>query len=297
MASEYEIFNIPGHVQLTSGREGIPSFVLSTPDAEAEISLLGGHMLRFDPKGDAPLLWMSPATPYSVGKAIRGGIPICFPWFGPHRTNKDLPVHGIARLKMWQPESSALLSDGRVRLVVALLSDETTMAAWPHPFRLELAVTVGKNLELELSATNTGREPFLYDDCLHTYFSVSDVAHTTVEGLDGVGYIDRLNGDVRRVQGGNLAPKGETVNAYMQCPARICFTDSGTGRRIVQEKMGFASTVVWNPWEGSARKNPEIATGWKDFLCVEAANCLDSPVTVLPGNTHCSAVRYSIDKA
>jgi len=293
---EYGTFAIPGQVFVEEGQGGLPVVKVRNSFAQADIYLYGAHVTHYEPKGGKPLLWLSDTSPFAAGKAIRGGIPVCFPWFGPHRTNKDFPVHGIARFRNWELSSVAAQSDGRTRVALSLASDEATKAFWPHDFILELIVTVGGSLELELTASNAGREPFLYEDCLHTYFAVGDVAKTGVSGLDGTGYIDRAASDARKVQTGKIAPAGETVNIYMKAPSRTEIEDTAGGRKIRTEQCGFDSTVVWNPWEAAAAKNPEMTDRWKSFICVEAANCLDSNVVLLPGTSHRSSVRYTAEK-
>ena len=293
---EYSAFAIPGQVSVEEGKGGLPVVKVRNAFAQADIYLYGAHVTHYEPKGGKPLLWLSDASPFAAGKAIRGGIPVCFPWFGPHRTNKDFPVHGVARFRSWELQSVAALSDGKTRIVLSLSSNEETRSFWPHDFFLEMAVVVGPSLELELTASNADREPFLYEDCLHTYFSVGDVAKTSVSGLDGTGYIDRARSDARSVQKGPVNPAGETVNAYMQAPSRTEIADTAGGRKIVVEQCGFKSTVVWNPWEATAAKNPEMIDRWRGFICVEGANCLDANVVLLPGTSHRSYVRYTAEK-
>lgn len=294
--TEYSAFTIPGQVSVEEGKGGLPVIRVRNTCAQADIYLHGAHVTHFEPTGGKPLLWLSDASPFVTGKAIRGGIPVCFPWFGPHKTNKDFPVHGIARFRSWTLQSVATLSDGRTRVVLALSSSDETRSFWPHDFLLELAVVVGPSLELELTAYNTDSEPFLYEDCLHTYFSVGDVTKTSVSGLDGVGYIDRTRSDARSVQTGPVVPSCETVNAYMQAPSRTELADTAGDRKIIMEQNGFKSTVVWTPWEATAAKNPEMVDRWRGFLCVEGANCLDANVVLLPGTSHRSYIKYTTEK-
>jgi len=293
----YAPFRISGVVDVVPGRGDLPVVQIRNSFAEAEVYLLGATVAGFVPKGEKPLIWLSPTSPFVEGKAIRGGIPVCFPWFGPHRTAKDFPIHGCVRFRSWSLESTAQLSDGRTRVVLFIESDDATRAYWPHDFRLELAVTVGKTLEVEMTATNVGTGPFSYENCLHTYFAVGDAAKTKVQGLDGLGYMDRRAAPYRAVQAGDIAPAAEVNAVYMGPPARLSIQDAANGRRIVLDQGNFKETVVWNLWEANAAKNAEIADGWKTYLCVEAANCVDTDVTLLPGTSHRSWVRYGVEKA
>lgn len=293
--ARYAAFAIPGAVDVVEGQGGLPLVTITTKFAEAEVYLHGGHVAHFAAAGQKPLLWMSPASPFEDGKPIRGGIPLCFPWFGPHRTRKELPIHGCVRFRAWDLVQTGVLSDGRARIVLALDSDEASRAYWPHDFRAELTVLVGETLEVALTVTNTGREPFVYDDCFHTYFAVGDATSCLVGGLNGVGYIDRGKADARFVQNGDLPITEELVHVHVNAPARSEIRDPVWKRRIVIEQSGMAETVVWNPGEATAAKNPEMAGRWKEFLCVESANCLDGNVTLLPLTAHSSAVRYGVE--
>lgn len=295
-ADSLSSFRIPGVVDVVPGRGDLPVLQVRNTFAEADIYLLGATVTRFVPAGEQPVLWLSDNTPAVEGKALRGGIPVCFPWFGPHRKVSTFPVHGCVRFRSWRIESVAQLSDGRTRVVLGIGSDEATKAFWPHDFLLQLAVTVGTSLEVAMTATNTGDEPFSYENCLHTYFNVGDVAATTVTGMDGLGYLDRGAGDRRGVQSGDIAPQGEIVNIYTGARQRSVIHDTAKGRRIVLDQGNFAESVVWNLWEANAAKNPEIGPLWRTFLCVEAGNCVDDRVTLLPGTSGCSWVRYSVEK-
>lgn len=295
--AKYASFSIPKILDVVEGRGGLPMVKISNQFADAEIYLHGAHVARFDPKGGKPLIWVSSASPFVDGKAIRGGIPVCFPWFGPHRRAKDFPVHGFVRFRACDLIETAQLSDGRTRAVFALKADDKTRAYWAHEFSLTVTITVGASLEVSLSVTNTDREPFTYEDCLHTYFAVGKTEACVVSGFDGFGFIDRGKGDIRSVQHGDLTPKGETVQIHMLTQPKSAILDTGNKRRIVAEQSGMANTIVWNPGEASAAKNPEMAGFWNDFLCVEGANCIDTRVTLLPGCSHASTVRYSVETA
>lgn len=284
---------IPGVVEVGKGNGGLPLVKVKNGFAECDIYQYGAHIARFIPEGKPDLLWMSPNSLFEAGKPIRGGIPICFPWFGSHATRADLPLHGVARIRTWELLSAAQLSDGRTRLTLGLSDDEASRLIWPYSFRLELEITVGMKLELSLMTENTGKAPFLYEDCFHTYFSVSHPHQCRIDGLDGVMYIDRARKDVRSVQSGPLVLAGETVHAYMRAPSSLGICDGG--RTVGIHQKGFSSVVVWNPGAETAAGNPEIGTAWNQYLCVESANCLDDALILGPGYAHRSTVLYSVE--
>ncbi|GAB1482716.1 D-hexose-6-phosphate mutarotase [Treponema sp.] len=294
--TNFNSFAIPGSIDIVEGQGKLPLIKVTNSFAEADIYLHGAHITRFDPKGEKGLLWMSDTSPFAQGKAIRGGIPICFPWFGAHRTNKDLPMHGFVRTRSWKLIETAQLSDGRSKVRLQTVSDEESLKLWPHEFTLSMAFTIGTALEIALTATNSGYEPLSYEDCFHTYFNISDLSKTLVSGLDGVGYIDKRKGDIRAVQSGDLRVQGDTVHLHVKAPSTSEVTDTPWARRIRIDQQGMDETVVWNPGEAGSTSNPEMAGQWSNFLCVESANCADDHITLLPGTSHTSQARYSIEK-
>jgi len=292
----FNSFVIPGIVDIVEGQGKLPMIKVTNSFASADIYLQGAHMTRFDPKGEKGLLWMSDASPFSPGKAIRGGIPICFPWFGAHKTNKDAPMHGFVRTRAWNLKETAQLSDGRTKITLQTGSDEASLKFWAFEFDLSMTFTFGAALEIELTATNTGWQPLSYEDCLHTYFNISELSKTLVSGFDGVAYIDKRKGDIRAVQSGDLLVQGDTVHLHIKAPATSEIADSPWDRRIRIEQQGMDETVVWNPGEAGSASNPEMAGRWSKFICVESATCADDCITLLPGTSHTSRARYSIVK-
>lgn len=256
---EYEAFAIPPIVSIEEGRGGLPFVKITSDLAEAEMYLYGAHITRFHPKGAKPLLWVSPASPFTPGKPIRGGIPICFPWFGPHRVKKEFPIHGFVRIRFFELSYTAQLSDGRIQVAMIQKSDEETRAFWHHDYILEVTATFGKLLEVSLTVTNTDREPFSFEDCTHTYFAVSDASSTVVRGLDGLCYMDRLANDALGVQSGDLIVGGGLTKIFTNSPQAVSIEDRSGGRVILAEQEGMANTVVWNPGKQTAASNPEIA--------------------------------------
>ena len=293
---EYASFAMPPAVKIEEGKGGFPVVLISNDYAEGEMYLYGAHVSRFDPKGEKPLLWMSPASPFSLGKPIRGGIPLCFPWFGAHRISKDFPLHGFARVRPFELSYTARLSDGRTRIAMVQRADDASRLFWPYDYKLEVTATFAKALEVSMTVTNTSREPFSYEDCAHTYFAVADAPAVKVVGLEGVGYRDRLDGDKLGVQRGDLTVGGGITKIYTSSPGKVKIDDPAGGRVIIAEQEGMMNTVVWNPGKETAAVNPEIAGLEKEFLCVEAANCVNSPVVLLPGCSHTSTVRYSLEQ-
>lgn len=279
------MFSIPGVIRIEDDAQGLSRFQITNAFAEAEVYLLGAQVTRFKPTGEEPVLWLSPLSAFERGKAIRGGIPLCWPWFGPHPSRKDLPAHGLARTRVWTPLDTAQLSDGRTRLRLELKDDSETRAAWPHSFVLTLTVTVGKALELELTTTNCGVEPFSYADAMHTYLSVADLGQTRVEGLEGDPFVHSTRGH-RGVQSGPVVFQGEVNHIFVPNRRSVHAVDVARKRRIEVTKSGSDATVVWNPGAEGGSAVKDIGGHSSEFICIEAANCADRRIVLLQGSSH-----------
>lgn len=270
--------------------------------AKATVCLQGAQLTHWQPRSQSePVTFLSAAAQYTEGKPIRAGIPICWPWFGPHATDKSLPQHGFARNVLWEARTPVRLENGATQLLL-LLSDSTkTRALWPHQFSLEYRVTVGDVLDIELTTTNTNGEAFLLSEALHAYLQVGDIGAVRVLGLDGTEYIDKTDGEQRKRQEGALTFGAETDRIYVDTEARCTIVDRLLERRIHISKRGSRSTVVWNPWDKKAAgladlgDAPATRGGWRQFACVEGANAGDNSLTLGAGQSHCLAVQYSAE--
>lgn len=290
-------FHIPGRVEQetdSSLKGPLPAVSISDGKSNCLVYVMGAHVASFKPEGGSDLLWMSPYSRYLYGVPLRGGIPLCFPWFGAHRLNPELALHGFVREREWQITSCEETREG-TRAVFSINDDESTRRVWPHSFLLELDIMVSSVLTLRLSVKNTGAVPFVFEDGFHSYFSVSDPQLCSVEGLSGVQYLNRLKEGSRGVGLSDLPIKGPMVHAYMDVPGESALVDRGYGRviRLRQREMG--SLVVWNPGESMGESNPEIKETWRNFVCVEPANCLDKEITLPPGGVHESGLEISVN--
>ena len=266
----------------------LPALRIANDLGEAVVHLHGAHLVHFQPQGHQPVLWMSGSSWFADGKPIRGGVPVCGPWFGPHPTDASLPAHGLLRLRRWSQLSGRELADGRTEVVLSLVSDAAMLAIWPHAFSATLTVVVGATLTLELSVRNTGSAPFLLSEALHTYFNVSDVRTIRLTGLAGSTFLDKMDGGVRKVQGPEpLAISAQTDRVYLSANDTVVIDDPGLARKIVVSKSGSGATVVWNPWIEKAAALPDFGDQeWPGMVCVEATNTADSTVVVPPATSH-----------
>lgn len=262
--------------------------------------LHGAHVTHWQPAGQAPVLWRSRNSLYAAGKPVRGGVPICWPWFGPHATRKDLPGHGCARILPWRVAETAVLGDGSERVELELVASEATAAHIPYRFRARLALTLGEALDMALTVVNDDVHPFAYEEALHTYFAVADVRHVRVAGLDGTAYLDKRDGLRRKVQQGEVKLTAWTDRVHVPARGELVVHDPGLSRRIRCTPRGAAAAVVWNPWqEGAAAMAASpgdyAADEWPGMICVESATCGGELVTLLPGTAHTLGVTYRVE--
>jgi glucose-6-phosphate 1-epimerase len=286
-------FSIPGEVSFCEGEGGLGFVDINNDHADARLCLQGGQVLAWTPKGQAPAIWLSPHAVFARSKAIRGGIPICWPWFGPHPTEATFPAHGIARTASWEVVSVEKTSNA-TKVLLQLPITETMQTFWPHSGELQLAISVGESLNLELKTSNTGTETFTVTEALHTYFAVSDINKIAIHGLDGVTYEDKVHGG-KHTQTGPIKFDGETDRVYLNTTSRCEIEDKGLKRKVVIEKTGSQSTVVWNPWaEKSAAMSDMADDGYLQFVCLESGNAVENVLTLAPGDTHVLGASYSL---
>ncbi len=290
-------FGIPGVLSFVEGAGGLPVARVENGFAEAEIALQGAHLLTWQPKGEAPVIWLSPQARFAVGKSVRGGVPVCWPWFGVHASEASYPAHGFARTQMWSVIASAALADGATRIEFELQPSDTARAQWAHPCQLRLLVTVGKTLVMELQTENTGSEPFVIGEALHTYFAIGDINQVRVTGLDDCDYLDKVEDFKRFHQVGEITVSAEIDRVYLDTTSDCVIHDAKLGRRIHIAKTGSATTVVWNPWAVKSDEMGDMGDqGYKHMICVESANSAKNVVTVAAGEVHALKVIYSVER-
>lgn len=248
-----------------------------------------------------PGLFCSPKTLWGGGKAIRGGVPICWPWFGgrtndPKPDGKASPAHGFARTRPWHVESVTLEDNGRVEVTFLLVSDDDTLAIWPHAFEARLVASLGTTLNLTLEVKNVDDTAFEYEGALHTYLTVSDVEKVKITGLEGTRFIDKVDGNQEKTLGRDaLVLTGETDRVFLNTKSAVVVDDPGLQRTLRIEKTGSSATVVWNPWLVKATAMADLGgDAWRSFVCVEAAAVAPAPVALSPGATHAMSTRITV---
>ncbi len=290
-------YAIGNHVQFKEIAEGMVVAEVANQHALANIALQGAHIATFQPRGEEPVIWLSPKAKFAPGKSIRGGVPICWPWFGPHKSDSKLPGHGYARTVPWDVLETRALPDGATFLRFGPVESDATRAQWPHASTVQLEVTVGKALRVELVTTNTGKAAFELGEALHTYFQISDVGNMTIRGLENCEYLDKVQDFARFTQKNGIVIESEVDRVYVNTSADCVIEDKGLKRAIRIAKQGSKSTVVWNPWTEKAEKMGDFGPQLhRDMVCVESGNALENVITLAPGETHRLVAVYSIEK-
>jgi D-hexose-6-phosphate mutarotase len=290
-------FAIMDHIQFIAGENGLPMAQIDNGLATAEVYLHGGHITMFRPRGHKDVLWMSPLAQFQVGKAIRGGVPVIWPWFGPHATDSSKPQHGFARTAEWRVGATEALAEGGTQLQLRLVDGVLTRALWPYAFELTLTITVGAELKIELASRNTGDKTFVLGDALHSYFAIGDIAEMFIDGLAGRDYIDQLDANRIKHQSGELRITQELDRIYVNSEDTCVIHDASLSRQIHVKKTGSRSTVVWNPWRGKAEAMADFSNdGYQHMLCIEAANAAEDVIQLAPGEAHTLSQTISITK-
>ena len=274
---------ILGRVTLIETPAGLTKAVVTTAVSSAEVYTHGAHITAFQKNGEPPLLFTSAESLFAPGKAIRGGVPICFPWFG----NREGDVaHGFARTTAWQLVKTAAVSDGTIILLFALPA-LPARPDWKN-LRTEFIVTVADKLTMELTVTNDSCDgPIMIENCLHTYFTVGDIGQVSLTGLKGHTYIDKVDNFTRKQETGDaLRISSEVDRVFPNATGPVEIHDASLRRKILVEKSGSASCVVWNPWIAKAKAMADFGDEeYHRMVCVEAGNVGENKITLAPGQS------------
>lgn len=288
-------FGINGQLSFREDDSGLIVAEIDNARGSASLCLQGAHLMTWQPKSQAvPVVWLSDDAKLAAGKSIRGGVPVCWPWFGAHATESSFTGHGFARTVPWCVVESGREPNGATRLTLRLVPNEKTRMQWTDECNLDLTVIVGETLRMEMTTENTGSVDLEIGEALHTYFKIGDISAVRVTGLAGCEYWDKVGGSNLHKQEEAISFPGETDRVYINTPDECVIHDDKLGRRIYIAKSGSMSTVVWTPWAEKANKMGDMGQpdGWREMLCVESANAIDNVVTVAAGTRHTLIVEY-----
>lgn len=279
-------FGLGNALEFVQHASGLTQGLVDTPACRGSFFLLGAHLAEFELKRQpVPVLFLSEHAVYQPGKPIRGGVPICFPWFGPKADDQAAPAHGLVRTQLWQMQHSRCEGD---QVIVQLGLDL-------QPYRLEFRICFGQALSYELSVTNVSSDMAIFEVALHSYFTVADIHQVTIEGLEQIAYRDKLTGSTRSPSNQPIRFTEETDRVYLGSSPEIRLRDPGNARTIRLASKNSASTVVWNPWITKSQNLSDF--GDQEYLrmcCIETANVLPQSVQLAAGQSTSIGVRVSI---
>jgi glucose-6-phosphate 1-epimerase len=285
IAESMSRFEIPDTAQIVEGSGGLSKVRVTSSSALGEMYLHGAHVTSWKPAGTDEVLFVSTQSRWEKGHAIRGGVPVCFPWFADKADDPHAPPHGFVRTKPWQLESITQAL-GTVTVSMFTESNEDTRKWWPAEFRMVHRATFGAQLSLELVVMNTGTTPLRFEEALHAYLRVGNIKDVRVHGLDKVHYLDKTDSNSEKIQHGELMIASETDRIYLTGDA-IELHDPVLHRRSRITKENSLTTVVWNPWVTKAHSLSDLAYDeWMQLICLETSNVSDVAVHLAPGQQH-----------
>lgn len=282
-------------VRIESGLGGLTRVTVRTPACEADVYLHGAHVTHFQPAGHHPVLFLSANSEFIAAKPIRGGVPVIFPWFGPHSSDAHAPMHGLARLREWDVEN--VRSDGENVTLILRLASDGAPNGWPELCSLRYEITMGSSLRLALRVENGAADTLLFEEALHTYFAVGDARQIEIEGLRDTIFLDKTDNFAQKTQlERQLRLEAETDRVYTETAATCIIHDEANARRIVVAKQNSNNTVVWNPWIAKAAAMTDFGDNeWPSMVCVETCNVGAGAVQLAPGAAHEMTAHISIE--
>ena len=292
-------FGITRQLRLVEGKGGLPFIEIENAKATALVSLYAGQLLSFKPINEPDdLMFLSNRAYYQEGKAIKGGIPICWPWFGPDPEGLGRPGHGFVRNRLWAITGTETTSDGETQVKLGLADTAETRQIWPQAFELELAITVGSAVSLELVTRNRGDQAFSITQAFHTYFKVGDISQVKVLGLEESQYLDKVDNGKLKTQVGPVTASEEVDRIYTGVKGELVIDDAALGRRIHIASAGSETAVVWNPWAKISADMGDLEDDdYLRLLCVETANAASDIVNLLPDSESRLLASYTVDRA
>ncbi|SHK02653.1 glucose-6-phosphate 1-epimerase [Rubritalea squalenifaciens DSM 18772] len=278
-------FSIPQELWFEELSPGYPVIKIDNRHAKATIALLGATLIEYTPTGSQPIIFTSSKAIFQEGKAIRGGIPVCWPWFGPHPSDNSKPNHGFARDRFWELKSTTKHED-YTEVTLEFDTRQVANELWPQHTTAEITFRIGQALDVQLTSCNRSDSSITIGGALHTYFDIAHISDVSVIGLDGVTFADKVT-NKHGTQSGALSFTKETDLVFEKTMATTTIDDRGNSRQIHVAKNGSRSTVVWNPWiEKSAGMGDLGNEDYLSFVCVETANAFDDVYTLEPGAIH-----------
>lgn len=286
------------HVLQTQDANGLKYLEVDNPLCTAKIALQGAHVMAWQPKFLAsPVLWMSSNARFVPGRSIRGGVPICWPWFGAHPTDSTFCPHGFARVIPWRVIDIDATATGATRIILEMLFTDEAKRQLSYPSSLTITITVGRRLRIDMATTNKADHPFVIGEAFHTYLNISDIDNVKITGMQDCVYADKVQKYERYVEHNPLTFNGEFDRVFIDHSADCTIHDAGFNRLIHVQKSGSDTTVVWSPGAEKAGQMGDMgeADEWRKMVCVETTNALENMVVINPGRTHVISAEYMVE--
>ena len=286
-------------IKVVDGENGLQFIEIDNSLAVARIALQGAHVDWWRPKSSKQdVLWLSSNARYQKARSIRGGVPICWPWFGKHPTDGSFCVHGFARVIPWKLLESEQLKNGATKIVLKMLPTDTVIKQLTYSFELILTVVVGESLYLNLKTTNLSDSPFVISEGYHTYFYISDIEKIKITGLENCSYTDKIDNFNRGIEEEPIIFKKEFDRVYTNTSNDCYIEDEIFNRVITVKKSNSNSTVVWTRWQKKALAMGDMGEKdeWRRMVCLETANLLENSVVIYPKLSHSIATEYSVQE-
>lgn len=289
-------YGINNKAKFVEGKGGLPLLKIDNEYAQATISVYAGQVLSFQPINQTQdLMFLSSQAYYQEGKAIKGGTPICWPWFGPDPENQGRASHGFVRNRFWDLREIVSTQDGSTEVVMGLVDTPQTRKIWDYAFDLTLVITVGSSLTIELTTRNTGDQPFSITQALHTYFKVGDISQVQVLNLADISYLDKVDGGKNKTQTGAVSFDGECDRIYLDVPSQLIIDDQALNRQIKITAANSNTAIVWNPGAVISANMADLGDlDYQKFVCVETANAGNEIIEIAAGSDYNLTANYSL---
>ncbi len=291
-------YGLTGQLKFVEGKGGFPFIEIQNKSAKALISVYSGQVLSFQPVTEPEdVLFLSNQAYYQNGKAIKGGIPICWPWFGPDPKGLGRPSHGFVRNRLWSVVSTEATSETETKVTLGLADTAETQTIWPQSFELAIEISVGNTLSMALVTRNLGDQAFSITQALHTYFKVGDISQVRILGLENTQYLDKVDSGVQKTQQGAVAIAQEVDRVYTDVQGELAIEDAALGRRIRITSSGSKTAIVWNPWAKICSEMADLDNDdYKSLVCVETANAANEVVDVAPHSEYRLVANYTVER-
>ena len=289
-------YGIADKVKFVEGEGGFPLIEINNEHARSTISVYAGQVLSFQPATQSEVMFVSSQAYRQAGKAIKGGAPICWPWFGPDPEGRR-PNHGFVRNRLWQMRDVVSTQDGATQVIMGLVDTAETRKIWDYSFDMAIAITVGSVLTIELTTRNIGEQSFSITQALHSYFKVGDIEQVTVLGLADKRYLDKVDEGKQKTQAGEITFSGECDRIYLDVPAELAIEDRQLNRKIEITATNSKTAIVWNPGAEISASMADLGDrDYLNFVCVETANAADEAIAIAAGETYKMTARYAVSE-